>query len=298
MINLKINAIGGLSVRRTRLEQPRTLGRLGPLEIRLARNSTDVRRAQRLRYNIFYKEMSAAPGVVNLITRRDVDEFDAVCDHLLVVDHEFGSKRSEDCVVGTYRLLPHEVAQYYGGFCTSREYSLVELVDRHPTLKFLELGRACVQSSHRQRRTLELLWCGIYAYVLRHRIDVLIGCASFNATDPDKLALPLSYLHHYAQAPDQWQIRAHPDLYVEMNRLPKIEIDAATALRDLPPLIRGYLRLGAYVGQGAVIDRQFRTTDVAIILPAASANICYLRHLGRYVNGTTASRRSASGTRC
>jgi L-ornithine Nalpha-acyltransferase len=254
------------------------IGTAGSLEIRLARGSDDLRDAQRLRYDIFYKEMSAIPSVANLVTKRDIDHFDSICDHLLVVDHELVSKSSVNCVVATYRLLRQSVAEQHGGFYTSREFNLAEMIGRHRALKFLELGRACVHKSYRSRLVIELLWHGIYAYAMRHRIDALIGCASFDGMDPDELALPLSYLHHYALAPEEWQIHARPERYVEMNRLTKTAIEPAAALRALPTLIRGYLRLGARVGCGAVIDRKFRTTDIAMVLPASAANFSYLQH--------------------
>jgi L-ornithine Nalpha-acyltransferase len=276
----KITAFGGLSIQRPPAEWREPLGRLGPLEIRLASSAVDIRRAQRLRYKVFYQEMSAAPGPVNRVMQRDVDGFDAICDHLLVFDGSPATKRPRDVVVGTYRLLRQDVAERHGGFYTGGEYRLAQLVDRQRGLKFLELGRSCVLHAYRNKRTVELLWHGIWTYVVRHGIDVLIGCASFDGTDPDKLALPLSYLHHYASAPEAWRLGAQPHRYVEMNRLPKRAIDLKAALRDLPPLIKGYLRLGAYVGQGAVIDRKFGTTDVAIILPVAAINARYIEHFG------------------
>jgi len=276
----KITAFGGLSIQRPPAEWREPLGRLGPLEIRLARSAVDIRRAQRLRYKVFYQEMSAAPGPVSLVMQRDVDGFDAICDHLLVFDRSPATKRPRDVVVGTYRLLRQDVAERHGGFYTGGEYRLAQLIDRQRGLKFLELGRSCVLQAYRNKRTVELLWHGIWTYVVRHGIDVLIGCASFDGTDPDKLALPLSYLHHYASAPEAWRLGAQPHRYVEMDRLPKRAIDLKAALRDLPPLIKGYLRLGAYVGQGAVIDRKFGTTDVAIILPVAAINARYIDHFG------------------
>ncbi len=276
----KIGALGGLSVHRPLPEWREALGRLGSLEIRLASSALDVRRAQRLRYKVFYQEMSAAPGPVNLIMQRDIDELDAIWDHLLVFDRGFGSTQRKSAVIGTYRLLRQEVAERHGAFYGAAEYQMADLVDRHPNMKFLELGRSCVLPAYRSKRTVELLWHGIWTYVVRHRIDVLIGCASFGGTDPDKLAMPLSFLHHYASAPDAWQIPALPNRYVEMNRLPKKAIDAKAALRELPPLIKGYLRLGGYVGQGAVIDRKFGTTDVLIILPVSAINVRYVEHFG------------------
>jgi putative hemolysin len=279
----RIGSLGGIRVHRkiTRTWEE-TLGRIGSLELRLAAKAIDVRRAQRLRYQVFFKEMSAVPGVINLLTRRDIDVFDAVCDHLLVFDHGEARGRpwGRSRVVGAYRLLRQEVAERAGGFYTAGEYEIGDLLQRHRGLHFLELGRSCVLPAYRHRRTIELLWHGIWTYVLRHRVDVLIGCASFDGTDPDRLALPLSFLHHYAAAPEEWRVEALPRRYVEMKRLPKSQVDVKAALKELPPLIKGYLRLGAFVGRGAVIDRQFGTTDVLMVLPVAEINRRYIAYFG------------------
>jgi len=251
------------------------LGRLGTLAVRLARTAADVRRAQRLRFAVFYKEMSAVPDAAARLARRDVDPYDAVCDHLLVVDHA-----AEPSVVGTCRLLRQEVAERHGGFYSSAEFDVAALLARHRDARFLELGRSCVLPPYRNKRTVELLWHGIWSYVLQHRLDVMIGCASLEGTDPDRLALPLSFLHHFARAPDAWRVSALPRRHVDMNRLPASAVDRKAALHALPPLIKGYLRLGATIGDGAVIDHQFGTTDVFIVLPVTAINARYIGHFG------------------
>ncbi len=262
------------------------LGRLGPLEARLAHKPSEIRRAQRLRYRVFYKEGSAIPDARTMLARRDADAFDGICDHLLVVDHANMAERlgQRPAVVGTYRLLRQDVAERHGGFYTAGEFEVDPLIGRHPGLKFLELGRSCVLAPYRNKRTVELLWHGVWTYVLRHRVDVMIGCASLDGTDPERLALPLSFLHHFARAPEPWRTRAVPERHVEMNRMPKEAIDPRAALRALPPLIKGYLRVGGFVGDGAVIDHQFGTTDVLIIMPIADINTRYIDHFGADAN--------------
>ena len=257
-----------------------TLGRLGTLEVRLARTAAEIRRAQKLRYDVFYKEMSAVADTALYFARRDIDLFDAVCDHLLVIDHAARKLHKAPAIVGTYRLLRQDIAERTGGFYSAGEFDVGSLVARHRDLKFLELGRSCVQPPYRNKRTVELLWHGIWAYVLEHRMDVMIGCASLDGTDPDRLALPLSFLHHYGRAPEPWRTMALPHRYLELNRMPKAAVSPKTALQLLPPLIKGYLRLGAFVGDGAVIDRQFGTTDVLIILPVSAIRARYLAHFG------------------
>ena len=255
------------------------LGRLGDLEVRLATSTAEVRRAQALRYEVFYEEMAAVADLHARQARRDFDAFDALCDHLLVCDRGQSSLlRSKPQIVGTYRLLRQQAAERHGGFYTAGEFDIEPLIRAKPHLNFLELGRSCVLPRYRSRRTLELLWHGIWAYVLMNGFDVMIGCASLEGTDPEHLALPLSYLHHFARAPDEWRVRAHEERFVETNRMPLAEIDAKAALRALPPLLKGYLRLGACVGDGAVIDRQFGTTDVCVVLPVSAIASRYVRY--------------------
>ena len=261
-----------------------TLGRIGNLEVRLARTVGEVKRAQELRYHVFYEEMSAIADARTLMTRRDADTFDAVCDHILVLDHAtpeakpFGKSRPK--IVGTYRVLRQSVAERNDGFYTAGEYDIRGLIDSKPGLEFLELGRSCVLPAYRGKRTVELLWQGVWAYVLRHRIDVMIGCASLEGTDPSRLALPLSFLHHNCTAAGEWSARALPHRYVAMDRLSKEAIDPRAALHALPPLIKGYLRIGAKVGDGAVVDHQFGTTDVFIVMPVAQIAQRYIDFYG------------------
>ena len=259
-----------------------TLGRIGSLEVRLARGPREIWRAQRLRYRVFYQEMSAKPDVIARMFRRDADRFDKACDHLLVIDHaargRFGGIKPK--VVGTYRLMRQSAAQRLGGFYTQSEFDLGPMLALHPGSRFLELGRSCVLKPYRTKRTVELLWSGIWAYLQHHRIDAMFGCASFDGTDPDALALPLSFLHHHARSEGAWAASAHAAHFVGMDRLSPEMIDAKLALKQLPPLIKGYLRLGARFGTGAVIDRQFGTTDVLVVLPVAAIDKRYTDYYG------------------
>lgn len=259
------------------------LGRIGSLEVRLATTAKEIRKAQRLRFKVFYDEMSAVPNAASLLARRDFDEYDAICDHLLVLDHDVKPKPfrpAKPKVVGTYRLLRQEVAERHFGFYTAGEFAVEPLLAANPGLRFLELGRSCVLKPYRNKRTVELLWHGIWTYVLHHRIDVMLGCASLEGTDPQKLALPLSFLHHFARSPETWRVRAVDERFVPMDRLAKEAIDPKAALHALPPLVKGYLRLGATFGEGAVVDRQFGTTDVLVMLPVSAINPRYIEHFG------------------
>jgi putative hemolysin len=262
-------------------------GSIGELEVRLAGTRGDVKLAQRLRYDVFYREMSAKPTFAAQMRGRDEDRYDSTCDHLLVVDTSLEDDpgrgwtvRRKTQVVGTYRVLRQEVAQRTRGFYTQREYDIAPLIAAKAGYRFMELGRSCVLKPYRNKRTVELLWHGLWRYVREHRVDVMIGCASFEGTNPDEHAMALSFLHHNALAPEEWRVRAHDHLYVPMDRLPKEQVDVKAALKALPPLIKGYLRLGAFVGNGAVIDRQFGTVDVLIVLPVEEIDSRYFDHFG------------------
>jgi putative hemolysin len=278
-----LQAYGGLKAWAARAQHrpSQSLGRIGSLEVRLAQNAAEVRQAQKLRYRVFYQEGAAIPNPARLFARRDIDSYDTICDHLLVIDHARRDNPrlgNRPAVVGTYRLLRQPLAEDYGGFYTAGEFEIGPLLARHSHLQFLELGRSCVLTPYRNKRTVELLWHGIWSYVLQNRLDVMMGCASLEGTDPKHLALQLSFLHHYARAPEVWRARALSERYVEMNRMSKEAIDPKEALRLLPPLIKGYLRIGGMVGDGAVIDHEFGTTDVMVVLPVSAIKQRYLEH--------------------
>jgi putative hemolysin len=265
---------------------PKIYGRIGALEVRLARSGADIKKAQRLRYEVFYREMAAVPDARTLHKKRDEDKYDAMCDHLLVIDKSVERsgrrpwlKRSK--VAGTYRVLLQDVAENNDGFYTQGEYDIAPLIAaKRGTNHFMEVGRSCVLKPYRNRRTVELLWQGLWTYIREHGADVMLGCASFAGTDPKEHALALSFLHHYARAPEEWLVSAHPHLKVDMNMIPKEQVNVKEALKAMPPLIKGYLRLGAFTGDGAVIDKQFGTTDVLIILPVSSIDTRYFSHFG------------------
>lgn len=255
----------------------------GLLEVRIAETPSEVEAAQKLRYHVFYEEMSAIPSPQMRAQRRDFDRYDELCNHLLVVDHGVRDENGEAAVVATYRLLRGEVAAKHGGFYTAGEYDIAPMLKSYPPgTRFLELGRSCVLKPYRAKAiTLQLLWRGLMAYFIHDNSDVMIGCGSLPGTDVDALALQLSYLHHFHRAPEGMRVRALPNLYIEMNRMPKEAIDVKEALRSLPPLIKGYIRAGTYIGDGAVIDKQFGTTDVLIYFPLSRLDPRWREHFSR-----------------
>lgn len=262
---------------------PALLGRFGPFEIRLATTKKEIRKAQRLRYEVFFEEGGAtAANQSSALARRDMCPFDAFCDHLLVIDadavNRFG--RPKPKIVGTYRLLRRDIAERNLGFYTQREFDIAPLLARHADKRFLELGRSCVHPQYRSKRAIELLWRGLWIYAKHHRIDALIGCASLPGTDPRALALPLSLLHHHASASGEWSVKPVAGRAVDMGIIDKNAIDARRSVAALPPLLKAYLRVGAKFGDGAVVDAQFGTVDVFTIMPLADIEERYISYYG------------------
>jgi putative hemolysin len=257
----------------------------GALQVRLAETRADIEAAQALRYRVFYEEMGAKPTGETARLNRDVDSFDGVCDHLLVVDRARGG--GAQSVVGTYRLIRRAAAERHGRFYSAAEYDVTKMV-AYPG-EILELGRSCVDAGARNRPTMQLLWRGIASYVFYYDIALMFGCASLPGIDPEALSLPLSYLYYHHLAPPALRPRALAERFVEMRRLDPVAIDPQRALAGLPPLIKGYLRLGGFVGDGAVIDHQFNTTDVCVVVKTDLVTDKYYRHYERQARDSSAA---------
>ena len=244
----------------------------GNLEVRLAETAAEIESAQRLRYRVFFEEMGARATPEAAAEKRDVDPFDAHCDHLIVLDQSESAAR----VVGTYRFLRREHAAQSGGFYSSGEFDLGPLLAYPGAI--MELGRSCVDTSRRDRGAMQLLWRGIAEYVTAHRIDVMFGCGSLPGADASRHAQALAYLHDRHLAPPELRASALPSRRVNTDLSSVAALDPRAALAGLPPLIKGYLRIGGFIGDGAVSDEQFNTTDVCIIVKTDRITGRYTRH--------------------
>lgn len=257
---------------------PASLGQIGSLELRLAVTKREIRKAQKLRYRVFFEEGGAVPNARARLTRRDSDPYDRLCDHLIVIDHDFVNSfgRKKPKLVGCYRLLRQDVAQQSGGFYSEQEFDLAPLFARHPNKRFLELGRSCVHKDWRSKKVLELLWRGIWTYVRHHRVDVMIGCASLPGTDLTRHADALRVLAG-ACPDDEWCVRALPLRGVMLDSLPCTS-EPKRAFASLPPLLKGYMRTGALIGPDAVLDPVFGTVDVFAVMPVAKIDPRYVSY--------------------
>ena len=252
---------------------------VGNLELKLAKNSYDIEAAQKLRYRVFYEEMGANPSPQVKRLRLDHDEFDDGADHLLVTDRRLRNNLSgggRHPVIGTYRLLQRAHLDPSQSFYTANEFDISKILS-FPG-KILELGRSCVDINYRNRVTLQLLWQGIAAYVFSHKIDLMFGCASFPGTQPEIHQPALAYLRSQHQAPQIIRPSALPKKYIDMASKHEAIDDEVIKINNLPPLIKGYIRVGGQVGDGAVIDSQFNTTDVCVVVKTESLPTRYRRH--------------------
>lgn len=239
------------------------------LSVRLARSEEDRRAAERLRYSVFVEELGGDGPLVDHEGRFERDEFDPFYDHLILVDDRVERSTLEH-VVGVYRLLSGEKAKEHGRFYSEGEYDLSVL--KASGRRLLELGRSCIAAEYRGGLGLHMLWRGLTDYVQEHQAEILFGVASLHGTDVDALALPLSHLHHAFLAPEHLRVRTVADAYQPMNLIPPEKIDRVAAMRAVPPLIKSYLRLGGFVGDGAFVDHAFNTTDVCLVMDTAQMN--------------------------
>lgn len=236
---------------------------------KLAETTAERRAAQRLRYAVFVAELGGGGPMVDHEDRLEMDRFDAFFDHMILIDDARGGT-VEDRVVGVYRLLQSEGAARAGQFYSEDEYDLGVL--RNSGRKLLELGRSCLHPDYRGTMAMYHLWSALAAYVAAHDIEILFGVASFHGTDADALAAPLSLLHARHLAPADLRVRARAEHFQPMDLLREDQYDRRDAMMRIPSLIKAYLRLGGYVGEGAFVDHAFNTTDVCLVLDTARMN--------------------------
>ena len=235
------------------------------LYVSLARNASEVAEAQRLRYKIFAEEMGAQidSGNNKITSGLDVDGFDEFCDHLLVRE----SRTNQ--VIGTYRILSPHQASEAGGYYSAGEFDLSRLA--HLTSSMVEVGRACVHQDYRNGGTIAMLWAGLAKYMQTHHYEYMIGCASVPIHDGGHLAASLYHkLKEDYLSPAEYRVFPHNPLPIEaLNKeLPVV----------CPPLIKGYLRLGAYICGEPAWDASFNSADMLIMLPLLKINSRYAAH--------------------
>jgi len=232
-----------------------------PLVLRFARTPSEVREAQRLRHEVFAGEMGARmPGDDGL----DADAFDPYCEHLLVRESDGGR------VVGTYRILSPEQARRAGGYYSEQEFDLGRL--HHLRGRMVEIGRSCVHPDYRSGGVITLLWSGLLRYMSVNGYDAIIGCASVSMQDGGQLAVSLyNMLKRTNLSPSEYRVFPRCEL-------PLAVLKSAGEDARLPPLIKGYVRIGAYVCGAPAWDPDFNTADLLMMLPMSRIDARYAKH--------------------
>ncbi len=237
--------------------------------LKLAETEADIQAAQHLRYEVFVAELGSTGALVDHEARLEKDAFDPFYDHLMLLDEDRGGE-ARDKIVGVYRLLRDDQMPKIGKYYTEGEYDVTVL--KESGRKLLELGRSCLHADYRGGAAMYHLWNGLADYVADHGIEVLFGTASFHGTDVDALSESLALLHHRHLAPPELRVRALDDHFQAMDLHAEADINRVAAMRAVPALIKGYLRLGGYVGEGAFVDKPFNTTDVCLIMDTERMN--------------------------
>ena len=235
--------------------------KIGKFEIKIAEFKHEIKRAQSLRYSVFYEEKKAKPKFSQKVLKLDYDDHDNTADHLIIID----KNKDINNVIGTYRLLRGCLAKIKKGFYSEREFDLSNLKRIFSSQSILELGRSCVHSDYRSGLILKLLWKGIAQYINLYEIKILIGCASFNGINVNKILAELIYLKMNHSLPSKLKIKStqiNDTLFLDK----KNNFCSQDIFNKLPPLIKGYLRLGGMVSSDYYIDYRFNTIDVCVLI--------------------------------
>ena len=232
----------------------------GDFEVRLATTADEIHAAQRLRYRALYMERGGRPDADKTASAADADEWDARAHHVIVTS-------GTGDIVGTLRLVTRDCLLPGQRFYTEGAFDLSGLRARYP--RILELGRFCIESHRRQGGILLLIWRYAMGFIVDQRIDAMFGCVSFPGTNVEDHRKILSYLYNNNLAPPSLRPRAIVPNHVALAQFADAAAGFEQATRDLPTLLRGYLKLGAYISDTAIIDEVFNTTFVGLYVDAA-----------------------------
>ncbi len=236
----------------------------GDFVIKLVEKKSELKKAQALRYSVFYKEKKVKPSLQKKILGLDYDKFDKFADHLIVIDK--ARKGIKNKIVGTYRLLRGDVGNNFSGFYTSSEFNLSNIINIYSHIKILELGRSCVHKDYRNGTTVNLLWKAIAQYVKLYDIKVLLGCASFPGTDVTKFSNELLYLRENFSLPDYLSVKSLDKNIYQVYSKYKTNINNLRNFAKLPPLIKGYLRVGGKFSYNCYVDHDLKTIDLCVVV--------------------------------
>ena len=245
----------------------------GDFIVKLVEKKSELKKAQSLRYSVFYKEKKALPSLAKKILCLDYDRIDKFADHLIVIDKT--QKDFKNKIIGTYRLTRGDVGISFGGLYTSAEFNLSNILNSYNHSQILELGRSCVHKDYRNGFIMNLLWKAIAEYIKLYDIKILLGCASFPGTDINKFSNELSYLRENFSLPDDLSVVSLDENIFHTHSTDNTNLNKLRTFAKLPPLIKGYLRVGGKVSSSYYIDYNFNTIDLCVVVKTSSINKKY-----------------------
>jgi putative hemolysin len=245
--------------------------------IKLAETKSELKQAQALRYSVFYKEKKAKPTFTKKIIKLDYDKIDKYADHLIVLD----KKNKKNKIVGTYRLIRGDVAKLFGGYYSSSEFNLINITNNYKDKHILELGRSCVHQDYRNGSIMNLLWKAIAEYVKLYDIKILLGCASFSGIEPTKYSDELSYLRQNFCLPEHLSVESFDKNIYPVYKLKENNSNQLRIFAKLPPLLKGYLRIGGKVSHNFYVDHNFNTIDLCVVVNTSDIDEKYRK---KYLN--------------
>ena len=245
--------------------------------IKLAETKSELKQAQALRYSVFYKEKKAKPTFTKKIIKLDYDKIDKYADHLIVLD----KKNTKNKIVGTYRLIRGDVAKLFGGYYSSSEFNLINITNNYKDKHILELGRSCVHQDYRNGSIMNLLWKAIAEYVKLYDIKILLGCASFSGIEPTKYSDELSYLRQNFCLPEHLSVESFDKNIYPIYKLKENNSNKLRIFAKLPPLLKGYLRVGGKVSHNFYVDHNFNTIDLCVVVNTSDIDEKYRK---KYLN--------------
>ena len=245
--------------------------------IKLAETKSELKQAQALRYSVFYKEKKAKPTFAKKIIKLDYDKIDKYADHLIVLD----KKNTKNKIVGTYRLIRGDVAKLFGGYYSSSEFNLINITNNYKDKHILELGRSCVHQDYRNGSIMNLLWKAIAEYVKLYDIKILLGCASFSGIEPTKYSDELSYLRQNFCLPEHLLVESFDKNIYPVYKLKENNSNQLRIFAKLPPLLKGYLRIGGKVSHNFYVDHNFNTIDLCVVVNTSDIDEKYRK---KYLN--------------
>jgi putative hemolysin len=241
------------------------------LEVRLAQNQLEIERALALRYDVFNLEMGEGLPQSSA-TRKDRDEYDLYCNHLIVID-----KSNQEKIVGTYRILTRKMAKEGIGFYSENQFDITSIYNLPDEIA--EVGRSCVHPDYRDGSVISLLWQGLAEFMIKHDVRYLMGCGSIHSTDSDVASQSFAFLKEKdAIAPEEFRVYPNPD-FILPGFVSDFKIDDLKAVtKNIPPLLKGYIRIGAKICGIPALDSVFGTTDVFILFDRKEITERYAKH--------------------